>query len=406
MASTSKSVKRYDTNGMALRTGERQRKTGTYEYKYKDATGEWSRISARTLGELREKEKKALRDAFDGLKPTRRTTLDDVFIKWKKSKSGLRDNVASNYFYTYSHFIQPKLGKKRIDAIKTSDVKAFYKTLVEKEGVSISTVDNVHTVLHQILDLAFRDDLIRRNPSDDCMSELKRANKTKPGRQRVTLTDEQQSRFKSFLATYEGGKWYPVFVTFLSTGLRVGELTALQWSDIDFAHKTISVTKTLVYYPDENRKQVCHMHPVPKTDKGVRTIPMTDDVHHALLIQLGRTHDACKAAVDGYDDFVFLNRFGAAFHQGSLNKVLRDRIIPGANIEAERDGLVMLPHFSCHSLRHTFCYNLCRADVNIKTIQQLMGHNDIQVTLDVYTEFTGKEMQEGISKLESFLNVH
>ena len=407
--------KRYDSDGRALRSGELQRPTGTYQYQYKDASGNWVRISAKTLDELREKEKKVTLDTLEGLSSTRyRVTLDMVFEKWKKAKVGLRGNVRSNYLYMYDHFVKPALGKKPIDAIKTSDIKIFYRNLVEKDGVSVTTVDNIHTVLHQVLDLAFRDDLIRRNPSDGCMSELKRSGKAKarPGRKRITLTIEQQQRLKDFLLEYDKANrsdWYPIFVLFMATGLRVGELTALQWSDIDFKSKTVNVDKDLVYYPDETRRQVFHIHPVPKTDKSTRKIPMTADALLALEIQYEKTRAGgrtCKACIDGYDDFVFTNRFGLAYHQGPLNKVLRDRVIPQANAEAETKGLPMLPRFSCHSLRHTYCYNLCRADVNIKTIQQLMGHNDIQVTLDVYTEFTGKEMQEGTAKLEDYLRTH
>lgn len=419
MASTSKSIKRYDTDGRALHTGERQRKTGTYEYKYKDNGGEWRRISAKTLDELREKEKTVTLDTLQGLSASRyRVTLDNMYEQWRKAKTGLRGNVMSNYHYMYTHFVRPSLGKRPIDSIKTSDIKIFYRSLVDG-GMEVSTVDIVHTVLHQVLDLAFRDELIRRNPSDQCMKELKRdkKNRTKPGRQIVALTPEQQTRLENFLLEYEDGKfasWYPIFMCMMSTGLRVGEITALQWSDVDFDSRTVSVSKTLVYYsdttsPDGKRHQTYEMHPVPKTDAGVRTVPMTTLAQTALKIQYDQTRShgkTCKSVVDGYDDFVFVNRFGLVFHQGPLNRALRERIIPQANADAEKNHLVMLPHFSCHSLRHTYCSNLCRAGVGLKQVQTLMGHNDIHVTLDIYTAVTGQDLREGTDRLEEYLKTH
>lgn len=419
MASTSKSIKRYDTNGRALHTGERQRKTGTYEYKYKDAGGEWRRISAKTLDDLREKEKTVTLDTLQGLSSSRyRVTLDSIYEQWRRAKTGLRGNVLSNYNYMYQHFISPALGKRPIDSIKTSDVKIFYRALVDG-GMEVSTVDGLHTVLHQVLDLAFRDDLIRRNPADHCMADLKRdkQNRTKPGRQIVALTPEQQRRLESFLLEYDNGKfagWYPIFMTMMSTGLRVGEATALQWSDIDFDARTISVDKTLVYFADDTasdgkRHQTYEMHPVPKTNAGVRTIPLTALAHTALKMQYDQTRahgKTCRSAIDGYDDFVFVNRYGLVFHQGPLNRALRDRIIPQANADAEEHHLVMLPHFSCHSLRHTYCSNLCRAGVSLKQIQTLMGHNDIHVTLDIYTSVTGQDLREGTDRLEEYLRTH
>ena len=413
MANTSKYRPRYDTHGVALHTGERQRKTGTYEYQYKDSTGVWKRISAPTLPELREKEKEVNRDASDNIRAgSKEITLDYFYAKWKQTKAGLRDNVRSNYMDMYASHVQPKLGKRNVKTIKTSDVKALYNNML-KDGYAVGTIDNVHTILHQILQLAYEDDYIRRNPSDGCMKEIKRSAKQTPGRKRVALTPEQQERLRYVLYEYNHSEylhWYPIYIFAMHTGLRLGEFTALQWSDIDFAHRTVTVSKTLVYYMDRDTgKQTLAMHPVPKTDTGNRTIPLSNLALGALKLQYAQTRQhgkQCAVTVDKYDDFVFLNRFNAPYTQGSLNKALRDRIIPAANEDAIKHGAVILPSFSCHSLRHTFCSNLCRADINIKTIQKLMGHSDIQTTLDVYTEFTGKELQQGVTQLDDWLTKH
>ena len=121
----------------------------------------------------------------------------------------------------------------------------------------------------------------------------------------------------------------------------------------------------------------------------ISCIPMTEDVKNAFLLEkemqeLGGIHN--NVTVDGYQNFIFINRFGGVQHQGSLNKVLR-RIIRDCNdkqLLKEKKNPVLLPNFSCHSLRHTFTTRLVEAGVNIKVIQNLCGHSRRDVTLDIY----------------------
>ena len=99
--------------------------------------------------------------------------------------------------------------------------------------------------------------------------------------------------------------------------------------------------------------------------------------------------------IDGYTDFIFVNRFGNTQHQGTLNKAIR-RIIRDCNDEVllkEEDDPVLLPHFSCHSLRHTFTTRMCEAGVNVKVIQDALGHADISTTLNIYADVT-KELKK------------
>ena len=107
------------------------------------------------------------------------------------------------------------------------------------------------------------------------------------------------------------------------------------------------------------------------------------------------THDSI-AVVDGYRDFIFVNRFGNVQHQGTLNKALR-RIIRDCNFEVldkeHREDAVILPKFSNHSLRHTFTTRMCEAGVNIKAMQDILGHADAETTMDIYAEAT-KELKK------------
>lgn len=159
--------------------------------------------------------------------------------------------------------------------------------------------------------------------------------------------------------------------------MRVGEVTGLRWCDIDLDNEIIDVNHTLVYYchRDEKAKHGCYFNVnSPKTTAGNRQIPMINTVKEAFMMekqyqeQLGIK---CTAVIDGYSDFIFVNRYGHTQHQATLNKAIR-RIIRDCN-DAEllknENAQILLPHFSCHSLRHTFTTRMCEAGINIKVIQ-------------------------------------
>lgn len=115
---------------------------------------------------------------------------------------------------------------------------------------------------------------------------------------------------------------------------------------------------------------------------------------------------SCKAQVDGYTNFVFVNRFGNVQHQGTLNKALR-RITRDCNDEllekAKGAAVTLLPPFSCHNLRHTFATRMCEAGVNAKVVQELLGHADVGVTLNIYTDATKDLIQPEMEKFENYL---
>ena len=115
----------------------------------------------------------------------------------------------------------------------------------------------------------------------------------------------------------------------------------------------------------------------------------------------------CEVTIDGYTDFIFINRFGQAHHQATLNKAIR-RIIRDCNDEQflhSDEPDVLLPHFSCHSLRHTFTTRMCEAGVNIKVIQDALGHSDISTTLNIYADVTKEMKAEEFKGLDSYFKV-
>lgn len=394
-------AKRKDKSRVVLRTGEIQRKDGTYQYSWTDKNKKRRYVYARTLDNLREKEEQIAKDISDGIKAEARyTTVNELYTLWKDLKRGLKDNTFENYKYMYETFVRKQIGDKRISMLKKSDIKRFYNYLADERGLKPATIDNIHTVLHQILDMAVDDDYIRNNPSNNVLKELKQSHIFKTEKRRG-LTRPEQELFLSYLKeTPSVQNWYPVFAVMVGTGLRVGELTGLRWCDVDIEEGTIYVNHTLVYYDHRTSegKRGCYFNVnTPKTEAGNRQVPMLDFVKEAFLMEKERQDMLdvhCEATVDGYTDFIFINRFGQPQHQSTLNKAIR-RIIRDCNDEQflkDDNPKVLLPHFSCHSLRHTFTTRMCEAGVNVKVIQDTLGHKDISTTLNIYTDVT-KELK-------------
>ena len=156
-------------------------------------------------------------------------------------------------------------------------------------------------------------------------------------------------------------------------------------------------------------KRILHISK-PKTNAGIRTIPMLDTVKDAfeMLKEEQEESGQCDVEIDGMTGFIFCNRFGNVPNPQSVNRAIK-RIIADYNATEEvaakkqHREAVLLPDFSAHHLRHTFCTRLCENETNLKVIQSVMGHKDIQTTMDVYAEATEQKKQESFERLAAKL---
>lgn len=401
--------RRKDNKRRVLKEGEYQRSSGTYEFKWRDKRGNRHSISAVTLEELREKELDVLRDVLDGVKVDKNNlTVNDMYNSWIQLKRGLKENTFSNYKYMYKMFVEPDFGKNRITDLKRSDVRGFYNFLAEEKHVQINTIDSIHTVLHQVLEIAVEDDYLRYNPSDNALKELKKVVNFEVEKRRA-LTVSEQEIFEAFLRKKgQYHRWYPVFTVMLWTGMRVGEITGLRWCDIDLEEGSINVNHTLVYFDKRAEERCTFAINTTKTKAGERSIPMLPKVKEAFLMEKEYQRECgvkSESVVDGYRDFIFVNRFGNVQHQGTLNKALR-RIIRDCNFEIldknKQNDVIILPKFSNHSLRHTFTTRMCEAGVNIKAMQEILGHADAETTMDIYAEATKELKKSELINFEEF----
>ena len=404
-----KNNRRLDKSRITLRKGETQRQDGIYDYRWTSPDGKRHSIYASTLEELRAKEEQITVDVHDGIKTeTRMVTVNEMFDLWCDLKRGIKDNTFQNYKYMYNLFIRPNFGKMRITMVKKTDVKRFYNTLADGKILKVSTIDTLHNILHQVFDMALNDNYIRLNPTDNMLKELKKAHNFSVEK-RKALTIPEQELFMRFLKeSTQYNHWYPIFAVMLGTGMRVGELTGLRWCDIDFDEDLIRVNHTLVFYNHGDNKGCTFSINTPKTEAGNRTIPILPSVKEALQMEKKMQQEfdvKCSVSIDGYSDFIFVNRFGATQHQGTLNKAIK-RIIRDCNDEVllkskEKDP-VLLPPFSCHSLRHTFTTRAVESGMNVKVLQEVLGHKDISTTLNIYTDVTKDTKKKEVSTLGNY----
>ena len=420
------SEKRKDKKGRLLWNNEFQRSDGRYEYKYIDGNGErhsvysWKLTPTDAIPKgkrcdlsLRELEQQINRDLEDGISVTKanKTILNDFFDDYIAMKVELKTSTRVNYKYMYDKYVRDDFGKKKLASIKYSDIKKFYISLIHDLGFKPNSMEIINTILHPVFETALRDNIIRSNPTNGIMADIKRShNWEKP--KRHALTVQQQEAFVSYVKdskTYQ--HWLPLFTVLLGTGCRIGEILGLRWEDCDFARNNININHNLIYRPCEDGK-VRFQITTPKTKNGCRDIPMLSDVKRALLKEKERQFRTGPNTnvVDGYTNFIFQNRFGEMLSPHCVNRAI-DRIIRDYNAAEENDARkehrdpILIPHFSVHNLRHTFCTRFCENETNLKVIQEIMGHADISTTMDVYNEATREKKQESFINLDGKIKI-
>lgn len=406
------SEKRKDSKGRILRDGESQRSDGLYMYRYNDVKNirrcvySWKLVSTDKLPNgkrdcipLREQEKEILndlKDHIDHYKATS-TTLNRFYDDYIALKFELKDSTRQNYIYMYTKYVRNGLGLRKIDSIHYSDIKKFYISLIAEIGFKPNSVEIIQTILHPVFESAVRDGYIRQNPTNGVLADLKKScDWEKP--KRHALTEAEQKRFVDFVSHSEiYSHWMPLFTVLLGTGGRIGEILGLRWCDCDFENNIISINHNLIYRQGSNGRMVFHVT-TPKTKSGIRIIPMFSQVRNALLQQKEWQQQIGKidVEVDGFSNFIFQNRYHELLHPHVINRAI-NRIIRDANAE---NTDILLPHFSCHNLRHTFCTRLCENEQNLKIIQEIMGHRSIETTMDIYNEATKEKKVSTFAKLD------
>lgn len=386
--------RRKDNKGRVLQKGESQRKDGRYVYQYNDIYGKRKCVYADTLSDLRKKEKQIDKDLDDNIDTVgAEITLNEQFDKYISLKTQMRNSTKQNYIDLWNGNLRYNaLGNKKLCDIKKSDVLRFYNSLSER-GLKYSTIKTFNCMISPCLDLAVDDDVIRKNPCNGCLSEFNRDSE-----ERMSLTEHEQEVFLEFIQQNKVySAHYPLIMFMIGTAVRCGEAIGLTWNDVDFKNKEVSINHQLIY--KKSGKSYGFYADSPKTDSGIRVIPMTKDVCKALMKQ--RQNQLSKGwrtnvEIDGYSDFVFSTKNGNPIMPSAVNNLLLNIV----NRYNSAVGEIELPHISAHILRHTGCTRMAEAGIDPKVLQYIMGHSNISVTMDVYNHISPERNRKEMDKLE------
>ena len=399
--------KRADNKGRILCTGERQRpEDNRYLYRYFDSTGKRRIIYALTLSELRKKEKQIQRDLQDGIDISRSDmTLNQLFQMYMDNKTDLRESTRCNYISVWNNGLKDSvLGNMKIAQIRQIHIRSFYSELVKKR-LSANMVKLYHNLIYPAPELAVDSDIIRKNPAKDAKKGIGGTKK-----ERTAMTIAEQGKLLDFIKGSDRYRiYYPMMVFALSTALRVGELTGLRWSDVDLKENIIHIRQQLIY---RNLGDGCRFHVQDlKTEAGRRDIPLTASARKRLIRQkelsllLGTKQ---KKEIDGITDFVFLNSLGNPYATNAINFMLKNMVDAYNRAEREAAGREKreaepLPHMSAHILRHTACTRLAESGIDPKTLQYIMGHSSIAVTMDIYNHVDTVRVKNEMEKAEDVI---
>ena len=394
------SEKRRDNKGRVLRNGESQRKDRRFMYKYTDNAGNikyvysWKLVKTDTVPKgakddlsLREKEKLIHRDLEDDIVPCGgEMTVLDLVKKYVSQKTGVKHNTEANYNFVINIIKKEDFGKKRIDKVKLSDAKGWLIKL-QSDGRGYSTIHSVRGVVRPAFQMAVDDDLIRKNPFEFQLATVVVNDSVTS----EALTRKQERAFLKFVKEDKHfSRYYEGIYILFKTGLRISESVGLTIADIDLKNGVIDVNHQL-----QRKRNMEYVIEETKTECGTRLVPMTDEVKKCFRkIIENRKKPKTEPMIDGKVGFLYLDKNDmpmVALHWEKYFQHICEKY--NKIYKAE------MPKVTPHVCRHTFCSNMAKSGMNPKTLQKIMGHSDIGVTLNTYTHVGFEDIQKEMKKI-------
>ena len=392
---------RRDNKGRKLFNGESQRKDGKYEYKYQDAWGKrktvysWKltptdRVPAGKRDDisLREKIKQIQKDLNSNITPDGGNfTVLELVEKYISQKTGVRHNTRSNYNFVVNVIKKEAFGQKRIDKIKVSDAKEWLIKMQQMDGRGYSSIHTIRGVVRPAFQMAVDDDLLVKNPFEFQLNTVV----VNDSVTREAITRQQERDFLEFVENDKHFcKYYDGIYILFKTGLRISEFVGLTKKNLDFENNRIIVDHQL-----QRTRDMKYIIEDTKTESGERMVPMTPEVKEAFQrILANRKNPKVEPMVDGYSGFLYLDKNGrpmVALHWEKYFQHIREKY--------NKIYRVQMPKVTPHVCRHTFCSNMAKSGMNPKTLQYIMGHSDISVTLNTYTHLNYDDAEEEMQKV-------
>lgn len=372
-----------DLKGKELGVGISQRSDGYYSGRFTDKFGKRKQKYFKKLSEC----KKWIADASymdkhsDLYNPTD-MIVDAWFDYWIGiKKQTVRRNTVRNYTERYNRNIKPVIGKMLLRDVRQIQCQEVMLQMA-RDGYRTTTIYQAKIALYNMLDLAVENGILEKNP---CNKTVKYNIGKETDKKKALRIAEQ----KKFLEYAEGTSYCIQFKFILQTGLRTGELVALKWSDIDFENKILKVTRTMEYRYSYQE----WVSGPPKSQSGYREIPLTDEAIRLLKMQKEKNKKIKLINIE-FAEYIFLHRGGEPVKNSTYDTALF-KICDKADIK----------RFSMHVLRHTFATRCIEAGMKPKTLQMILGHSNIGITMNLYVDITDEEKNIEINKVAESLIV-
>lgn len=318
-----------------------------------------------------------------------KTTLEEWFytymFEYKQNK--IKPSSFERYEGIYRKYIlNTDLGSVKLAKLNVTTIQKHYNALLSK-GVSPSTIKSINQHLKPCLGEAEKQDYVQKN-----FAKMVDLPKVVVEEKLEVLTLEHQ---RMFIKAIESHKLQVLFLIALGTGLRLGEILGLKWEDIDFNSSALTVNRTLkrVSFISKNlEKEYKVIEQEPKTKNSYRTVPIPKDVLFKLKDHKKEQNKNILKAGDLYNNsgYVFCNELGYAL----------DSKKPTRNLQSVLKKLGIEP-IKFHGLRKTYATRLFESGVPPKTVQSLMGHSDITLTLNIYTQVMSEVKFEAVDKINN-----
>ncbi len=397
------SEKRRDKRNRILREGEYQRADGRYRFRYIDEDGKEKNVYSWRLDHndptpkgkkhelsLREKEKRIQADLFDHIVTNGgNLTVLELVEKYTSLKTGVRPSTRAGYKTVINILKKEDFGRLRIDKVRQSDAKAWLIKLQQKDKRSYSSIHSIRGVLKPAFQMAVDDDLIRKNPFGFELATVV----VNDSVTREAITRKQERELLKFIQEDKHFcRYYDAIYILFHTGLRISEFCGLTLWDIEFEQHRIKVDHQL-----QRTSEMQYIIQDPKTESGIRYVPMTPEVEECFRrIIAKREAPKVEPMVDGYAGFLFLDKNDKPMVALHWEKYL-EHIIAKYN----KMYRIQMPKVTPHVCRHTFCSNMAKSGMNPKTLQYIMGHSDISVTLNTYTHVQFEDAKDELSRVAS-----
>lgn len=395
---------RRDSKHRVLRAGESMRADGKYQFKYHIAgkphfVYSWKLEPTDKLPagkkpclSLRELEKQIGFDLESQLDPMKRNiTVNELVERYLSTKTGAKHSTVANYNFVKNILKKEEFSEAKIADVQTSDAKLFLIKM-QSDGKGYSTVKSVRGVLRPALQMAVDDDILNKNPFEFQLAGVV----VNDSHTRTAITREQMRQFLKFVHDDNCYcKYYEVVYILFHTGMRISEFCGLTLKDIDLKNRIVNIDHQL-----QRTSDMQYVIESTKTNAGTRKLPITEEVAKCFqAIIEDREPQQREKMIDGYAGFLFYDKDNnplVAMHWEHRFNHMVQRYNDIYRIQ--------IPNITPHVCRHTYCSNMAKSGMNPKTLQYLMGHSDIGVTLNTYTHLGLEDAEDELKRMENLNN--